>query len=278
MRLKIFSCHHQIPQSGLSTEIYQTLVSGLMPGEGSGIKTDILGRNISDAQKFCELRHQYFVWQNLLSDYDYVGFEHYRRPFYIDPLPTDRLERDYPLLLDVRRGLTLDKTQPEVNVSTQTYRQFEELRRALTPVDAAAIKAWVSDHDVLFAFPMFEDVTLNFLRYHPDSEDIWRACLIAAQDLLTKRFRFPVVPAPWSGYLNMYIMRAEIFQEYMDFLFTLLLDLDRRYPHSPQRIWGHISERLFGAFLTQKALENPLLRWGHLPFLKEADSVGLPSS
>ena len=80
MRLKIFSCHHLRPEFTCNTEIFQTLVSNLPePADGS-FMSDLGGINMANNNLYSELRHQFFVWKNLIDSYDYIGFEHYRRP------------------------------------------------------------------------------------------------------------------------------------------------------------------------------------------------------
>jgi Domain of unknown function (DUF4422) len=269
MRLKIFSCHHVHPEHELATGMFQTLVSGLPTRAGSSAITDIHSRNIAKAEKFCELRHQYFVWQNLLADYDYVGFEHYRRPFYLDPLPLDRLEREYPLVAEVRERLRAEPYRIQVDVGPEAMRQHATLRERLTAQDEASIAGWIGNHDVLFAHTIFEESGSNFIRHHADSAPLWEAFIADLAAYWPRRFkcRYTALPPPWSGYLNMYILRSELFDEYMDLVMTVLLDLDRRFPDGEPRVWGLMTERLFGAYLLQKAMEKPFFRYRQLPFL-----------
>ena len=87
MRLKIYACHHAVPEFTCNTEIFQTFVSNVPAPEDGSFMSDLDKINIAGDNLYSELRHQYFVWKNLLQDHDYVGFEHYRRPFFIDTLP-----------------------------------------------------------------------------------------------------------------------------------------------------------------------------------------------
>src|SRR5580698_1320021 len=106
MRLKIFSCHHLKPEFTCNTEIFQTLVSNLPAPDDGSFMSDLSGINIADDNLYAELRHQFYVWKNLIEDYDYIGFEHYRRPFFIDPLPSERLAAEFPDLLPTRLFFT----------------------------------------------------------------------------------------------------------------------------------------------------------------------------
>ena len=278
MRLKIFSCHHNPPQDELSSAIYQTLVSGLTPAPGSRVQTDLGGRNIADAQKFCELRHQYYVWQNLLSQYDYIGFEHYRRPFYIDPHPHAELLERYPLLARLRESSLRSGVYNSLELSTEAFAEYNLMRSTLTPEEEARILAWVRDHDVISTNPIFEAVDANFRAFHGQAASLWEEFVAGIQRSWPYAFlqRYVDMPNSWSYYLNMYIMRAELFDEYMGLLFPVLLELEHKHPHAPPRIWGHMSERLFGAFVVQKTMERPLLRRRSIPHLFHTGKAAAP--
>ena len=269
VKLKIFSCHHVLPERSLSTEIFQTLVSGREVPAGSGVATDMAGKNIGHLEKFCELRHQYYVWQNLLAEYDYVGFEHYRRPFYIDPLSPEAMDATYPLLADVRHRFAQNPAQSQIKVAPEVLDEYNRMRSAIGPEEEAAIRTWAAGQDLVFTMPIFEDPGLNFRRYHGSAEKLWSEFRARARAHWLGRFRgsFIDIPHIWSAYLNMYIMPSDFFDEYMDILFSVLLELDRKHPEAPARIWGHMSERLLGAFIIQKVRDRPLLRYGAVPFL-----------
>ena len=85
MRVKLFSCHHLQPRFTCNTEIFQTLVSNLPAPADRSFISDLERENIAGENLYAELRHQYFLWKNLSSELEYIGFEHYRRPFFIDP-------------------------------------------------------------------------------------------------------------------------------------------------------------------------------------------------
>jgi hypothetical protein len=269
MRLKIFSCHHLLPNYQIFAPLFQTLVSGVSLPEGANAISDLGGRNISTKQKFCELRHQYYVWRNLLADYDYVGFEHYRRPFYIDPLSVEDLEQKYPDLVSVRQDFARNRRGTKLEVNPDQFRMFNEMRENLTEAEQARLVRWITSHDILITEPIFENIESNFIQFHGHAEDLWKEFLLRASS--NRHFKSVEhhfsLPINWSGYRNMYIMRAEFFDEYMEIVFSLLLELDAAYPDAPDRIWGHMSERLLGAFIVKKSIEMPLLRCRAIPHL-----------
>ncbi len=91
MRIKLFNCHPAVLTHRLTQGLFATLVSGLHDAPDGSYLGDLGGDNIAHDNAYTELRHQYVVWKNLLRHYDYVGFEHYRRMFVIDPMPYDTL-------------------------------------------------------------------------------------------------------------------------------------------------------------------------------------------
>ncbi|HQT64660.1 MAG: hypothetical protein B7Z75_05190 [Acidocella sp. 20-57-95] len=270
MKVKIFSCNHVRPPHVIDTELFQSFVSGMVPEPGSGILTDMGGKNIASAQKFCELRHQYYIWQNEISQYDYVGFEHYRRLFNIDPLGIDALKARYPELEVIRDRITADPHGYMVGVDeASTYQMIMAMRRSLVADEIMAVKNWVKSYDVIYTLPIFELVEDNYAWCHPDGSYLWAEMKqVLATSYPYSRVRNVLdFVAGWSGYLNMYIMRSELFVEYMDSIFPVLLGLERKFPDAPSRIWGHISERLLGSFIIQKQLETPGLRFRAVPNL-----------
>ena len=102
MRLKIFSCHNRRPTFACNTEIFQTLVSNLRAPDDGSFMSDLGGINMAENDLYSELRHQFFVWKNLIDCYDYIGFEHYRRPFFIDTLPAKQLTNAFNDIWDMR--------------------------------------------------------------------------------------------------------------------------------------------------------------------------------
>ena len=164
MRLKLFSCHHLRPESTCNTEIFQTLVSNLPAPEDGSFMSDLDGVNIAGDNRYSELRHQYFVWKNLLDSYDYIGFEHYRRPFFIDTLPPARLAREFPGLWDARRyfagfrdvGLWRER---------DVFEEHLAMRRSLDADAMARVRNWIGGYDVVVPRPNIENI-----------EHQWKSC------------------------------------------------------------------------------------------------------
>jgi hypothetical protein len=268
MKVKIFSCHHETPHHVFATPLFQTLVSNIAAPPGALFLSDLAGSNIASREKFSEMRHQYHVWQSLAAQYDYVGFEHYRRLLHIDPLPAAALARLYPGLANIRRDLALNPHQSSVVIDDMTsFEHIAAMRSQFDEAEENFVKQWLLSYDIIYTMPLYMPVSQNFKLCHPEAAHYWDAML--AQFTASRAYSgFTTclgMPPAWSGHLNMYIMRTELFIDYMDLIFPVLLALDDRFPEAPRRIWGHMAERLLGAFILHKALENPLLRFRPLP-------------
>jgi hypothetical protein len=270
MKIKIFSCHHVVAAHQLNTHLYQSLVSGLELPANATSWTDIGGINISKRQKFCELRHQYYVWKNLLSDYDYVGFEHYRRMFYFDPWPMPQTKAIGPELAGIRESLALGSDTTEIDLNSATlFQNLINMRRSFSDEDHGKIYSYINDHDLIFVKPIMMKIRDNFVESHANALELWDFTMPVLKRSWDRVFpsSYMEPPAAWSGYLNMYIMRAEYFHEYMSWIFPVLEEMDERYPDAPARVWGHISERLLGSYIVHKNLERPDFRSKAVPHL-----------
>jgi hypothetical protein len=252
-----------MPKHEISTEIFQTFVSGVMPDTKSKAITDLTGKNISEKQKFCEMRHQYYIWQNSAAQYDYVGFEHYRRLFYIDPLSEWDIRSKYPKVELIRKKIASDRWNYTIDVdNSELFQQIFQMRVGFNEENLFSIKSWIKKFDLIYTLPIFEPLEENISVYHANALHLWNKMMDRVAQ--TSRYRtlrhFFDAPPQWSGYLNMYLMRSELFIEYMDSIFPLLLDMEEENPDAPSRIWGHFSERMLGAFIVKKTIENPLFR------------------
>jgi len=267
MTAKIFNCHHVTPLFAASTELFVTLVSGLHDSPDGSYLGDLGGKNIAEKNVFSEYRHQYFVWKNLLHLYDYVGFEHYRRMFFIDPMPPDRLQNILPELLHFRRIFASEQHRSHLDVGPDAYASHWRMRKAFTDSDTIKARIYISHFDIIV---QRADCTMTI-------KEQWDSCMpLPYWDIIvdavkkSRYFRdrnchidFNMRSPIWN---NMYIMRADIFDEYMHFLMDCVEQMSPGL-QDWHRAWGHCGERIFNFFLFQKMIEEPLLRVGRLPFI-----------
>lgn len=204
-----------------------------------GYIQDNTGDNISAKNKmYCELTAQYWAWKNL--DADYYGFFHYRRylnfsenKYSLDSwqnITEERLNdtclKKYNLNDDCIRNLveTYDLVlsegknvakMPDRNASV--YEQYKN-GRSLNIRDLDLVR------DIIGA-------------KHPDYLDTFDEVMKGRKTCLC----------------NMYIMKKELFHEYMSWLFDILFEFEKKadmseYTVEGYRTPGHLAERLLTVF------------------------------
>ena len=265
MRLKIFSCHHLHPTFTCNTEIFQTLVSNLpAPADGS-FMSDLGAINIADDNLYGELRHQFFVWKNLIESYDYVGFEHYRRPFFIDPLPAHQLATDFPDLMTMRLYFAAYNIAG-MRRGSSVFGNYLEMRRSLDGDRIAQVKSWIGSYDIVVPKANNENIERQWKQCHePELWDVLKAG-IQTSGYFAQRSNFVFFELERCHFANMYVMRRELLKEYLQFCFDVL-QYCRSNAALTGRALGYFSERVFSFWLYQKRIECPSLRILELPFL-----------
>jgi len=265
MRLKIFSCHHLRPAFTCNSEIFQTLVSNLPEPEDGSFISDLHGENIAGDNLYAELRHQFYVWKNLSDAYDYIGFEHYRRPFFIDPLAAADLGRRFPALLNMRLYFAAYNVAG-LRRNSADFEQCLEMRRSLDVASIACVKSWIGSYDIVVPKANAENIEEQWKQFHDDF--CWDILVDAVKEnrLFETHPNYIFFQLHRSYYANMYIMRTELLDEYLTFCFQVLA-LCRARAALSGRALGYFSERVFSFWLYQKRIDHPTLRVLELPFL-----------
>lgn len=265
MRCMIYVCHHAAPAHVLRTPLFSTLVSGVRPRPGEAFDTDLDGENIAEMLEHSEMRQQYYVWKNTLLAYDYVGFEHYRRLFFLDPVAPG--DAPVPFVEDARAKFLSDQNLPRLVVDDAQFLAYLNMRRQMSFAAAGSLTAWIASHDIIVQRPLFEmELEAQWKTTH--MADMWD---VLVESILTNSY-FDKRPARIDfsmrnpHFCNMYIMKAGLFDEYMKFWWQSISYVAARVEIYP-RLLGHFAERIFNAFLMQKRMEQPLLRVGVLPHL-----------
>ena len=265
MRLKIFSCHHLRPRFSCNTEIFQTLVSNIAEPADGAFMSDLGGVNIAHDNLYAELRHQFYVWKNLSDCYEYIGFEHYRRPFFIDPIPASELAATFPAIMPMRLYLAAYNVAGLRRDST-CFENYLSMRRSFDSSRIAEVKKWIGSYDIVVPKANNENIERQWKQSH-DAElwDVLKAGVLAS-DYFARRTNFVFFELERCHFANMYVMRRELLDEYLRFCFEVL-EYCRSNAHLTGRALGYFSERVFSFWLYQKRIEWPSLRVLELPFL-----------
>ena len=203
-----------------------------------GMQDDNEGENISSLNPdYCELTAQYWAWKN--TDCEYYGFFHYRRFLAFDKV----CELD-------DRGSLNEKLTPYIELD----HSWDDL--SAYKIDTEHIQTVIHKYDILTVCREHINTSVyeQFARYHRAFfldeairiiRKLYPEYTDAADSYMSSRYIY---------YMNMYIMRQDVFRTYMDWLFGILSELDRSLGGEQRepRLMGFIAERLFGIFYTYK--------------------------
>ncbi len=265
MRLKIFSCHHLAPRFICNSAIFQTLVSNLpAPADGSYM-SDLGGVNIADDNLYGELRHQFFVWKTLSDAYDYIGFEHYRRPFFIDPLPAEELAAAFPDMMAMRLYFAAFNVAG-MRRDSLSFGNYLAMRRSWAQAQIRQVKDWIGSYDIAVPKANNENIERQWKQSH--DADLWEVLTAGVRQsrFFEARPNYVFFELERCHFANMYIMRRDLLDEYLRFCFDVL-GYCRSHAALTGRALGYFSERVFSFWLYQKRIECPTLRVLELPFI-----------
>ena len=233
-----------------------------------GILRDNQGENISSKNKmYCELTAQYWAWKNL--DADYYGFFHYRRylSFADKKHPVDQwqnvieespdsnclkkynLEDDYIQKLVMEYDLVLSEEKNVAKMPDKNPSVYEQYKngRSLNIKDIDLV------HDII-------------KKKYPNYLDTFEKVMKGEKTCLC----------------NMYIMKKELFHEYMAWLFDILFEFEKRsdmseYTVEGYRTPGHLAERLLTVFCwyTEKKKNLKVKKLQTIVFLKTDQKMTL---
>lgn len=187
-----------------------------------GYPGDHTGENISAKNdNYCELTGLYWAWKNL--DAEYVGLAHYRRHF----------------CLKTAKGSKKDK------VLTQNQ-----------------LKGLLKKTDIILPKPRNYYIETNYSQYKHAHH---AADLDTTREILAERY--PSYVKHYDSYMkrtvghrfNMFVMRRKFFDEYCEWLFDVLFELEKRldisgYNKNDARVFGFVSERLLDVWLEANGL------------------------
>ena len=213
------------------------------------------GDNISGKNPdYCELTAQYWAWKNI--DCDYYGFFHYRRYLTFhrvcSVMASGRIlgKRQHPY---IELDSVWDDLTPywmEAEWMVQQIAKYDLLTVYRERINTTVYRQYCQYHEAEELNHMLEIVN----RVYPEYTDSAKAYM-SSKDIY---------------YMNMYIMKKELFHTYMEWLFTLLdtFEQERKEINKPQepRLYGYLAERLFGIFYFYQRKKG--IQCAELPYLK----------
>ena len=186
--------------------------------------SDNTGENISEKNpSFCELTGLYWAWKNL--ECDYLGLAHYRRYF------------------TVRSKLYQKTHSPmECVLTSEELNELIPKNKIIVPRKRKYYIETLYSHYAHTHYAEHLDVSRQIiLEKYPDYLDV-----------------FDRVVRQRSGYMfNMYIMEKGLSDQYCEWLFGILFELEKRigkreYSFFQGRFYGRVSEILFNVWLAKQ--------------------------
>jgi hypothetical protein len=213
--------------------IYLPLHVGREGKEDLGYQGDNTGDNISIKNpNYCELTGLYWAWKNLSCEY--IGLCHYRRYF------TNK------------------------NLIQRFLHKHNKFDLILTESE---IKKLLEEYDVILPTKRnyyIETVWSHYKNAH-HIKDLEETRNIIREKYPNYLEAFNRVMAGSKLHLyNMLIIKKEYFDEYCEWVFDILFELEKRidisgYNSYQKRIFGFIAERLFNVWIEQKHLKSKQL-------------------
>lgn len=178
---------------------------------------DNIGDNISEKNKnYCELTALYWIWKNDKIS-NVVGITHYRR-FFAKNFLNKLLKK---------------------------------------PVTEKYIKRVLKKYDILIPEPM---IILDKNVIEQYSDEHFEKDLNICGDIISEKYPeyqnsfYDIMKRRYYSQFNMLICQKQIYDKYMEWLFDILFEAEKRidisnYDSYNQRIFGFLSERLFNVWL-----------------------------
>lgn len=206
-------------------DIYLPLHVGKEGKADIGFIGDNTGDNISNKNaNYCELTGLYWAWKNLPAEY--IGLCHYRRYF----------THSNPCSCSKKKQVILTKAE------------WEEL---------------LNEHPIIVPDKRKYYIETNRSHYnhshYAKDLDMTEKIIQEKYPQYSEAFS-KVMERTWAHMFNMFVMRRDYFDEYCNWLFDVLQELEKRtditdYDAVEARIYGYISELLLDVWLETNKLE-----------------------
>lgn len=225
-----------------SNDIYVPLHVGAKGKESLGYTLDCSGDNISLKNPyFCELTGLYWIWKNCKADY--VGLVHYRRYFYKSSFSNINkiLNRDDIIKILNSNDIILSQRGYTWGSSVKGQYEKKHIKKDLDKCEKI-LKSKYPDYSMYF------DKVFNGDHYCP---------------------------------FNMIICKKELFNNYCEWLFDILFELEKEIDLSNRevynaRVYGFLSERLLNVWVLKnnlKVKELPVFNNEENVFVQRVQSI-----
>lgn len=240
--IKVFICAHKEVPLPQHTYFLPIQAGAALRDHIDGYQPDDEGDNISIKNPhFCELTCHYWAWKNL-KNVDIVGLNHYRRYF-------DFTRKWSQFSADKHFIATKDFLK-------QDY-YFPDLGKLL------------HKYDIILPIARHWRVsnTQQYSEYHIAKDwEMLRQIIKERSPQYTPAFEKTMDHSNISVGYNMFITHWEHFNDYSEWLFDILFEVERRVPPIDDpiqsRIYGYMSERLINVFC-----DHHHLRIKHIPLI-----------
>ena len=252
--IKIFVSHRiDLDSETIDNPLYIPVRCGAVYDERENVTMlgDDTGDNISEKRgSFCELTVQYWAWKNVKADY--YGLCHYRRYFSFSP----------------------EKQEEDIFGQVNCNYLDSKVIKDLSLMDDEHVYEKVCSFDFLVGTPAdLKKVNIKNVReQYKQTPNLNVKDLDSAIDILKEMY--PDFSEAADKYMegnllypcNMLIAKAEIFNDYCSWLFSILEKVEKKldistYSLEGHRTLAHIAERLLGVYYThlvEKGLEEKL--------------------
>jgi hypothetical protein len=272
-KVKIFVVQHDT-KFDYKSDVFEPIMVGKKANDPNlNMLTDTKGDNIAEKNSlFAELTALYWVWKNY--DADYYGFCHYRRFFNFNKNAIDFEDNKG---LNTRFIKWKHPDAKQIMCKIEYVKKFDKKVRKKYNFDDKFIEEFCSQYDVIVPkkFELeIEGFGFNYRVHHIEAHwDLLRE--VIGEKYPDHVDAFDRISACPDGYLrNIFIMNKKYFNEYMEFLFTVLFEMEKRMAPIEEdvqsRACGFLGERLMNVFLEQKRMSGEKLRIRELPLVKEA--------
>ena len=257
---RIAVCYHRESEKYLQSNILTPLFLGRKPNGGCEIQSDNTGDNISDKNfLYCELTGTYWLWKNV--DADIKGLFHYRRVL------TDRTSILKPIRLKLSyQYYKIKSLYSNRSFLIQDKRKVQDIDEYMKEAKQFADRIpslFNNKHvDVIAPTSMRSYIITNQQRFNEILDREFVALIVETVEKVAPDYldNFKeTLAATTMSYANIIVARNKIFDEYCNYIFSVLFEVEKAiidegywqdlHEKSLSRRFGYIGELLTSSFI-----------------------------